>query len=110
MRGGLELGGKADDTSESRDEDTIGVVEGVVTGDSRLIGANLIEIDVRKRYDVNVLAISRSGERISQRLRSVRFQPGDVVVMQGRYDVLPDTLRELGILPLASRDKVRMSR
>jgi di/tricarboxylate transporter len=101
---GLELGGKADETSASADGDTIGVIEGVVTGDSRLIGANLIEIDVRQRYDVNVLAISRSGERITQRLRSVRFQAGDVIVVQGRFDALPDTLKELGILPLAARD------
>ena len=102
--GGLELGGKAGKTRESGDADTIGVVEGVVTGDSRLIGANLTELDVRKRYDVNVLAISRSGERITQRLRSLRFQSGDVVVVQGAYEVLPDMLRELGILPLAARD------
>jgi di/tricarboxylate transporter len=103
-RGGLELGGKAQETSEAADGDTIGVVEGVVTGDSQLVGANLIEIDVRKRFDANVLAISRRGERITQRLRSVRFQAGDVVVVQGRFDMLPDTLKDLGILPLASRD------
>ena len=103
-RGGLELGGEADQTPESGDSDTVGVVEGVITGDSRLMGTNLIEVDLRKRYDVNVLAISRSGERITQRLRSVRFQAGDVVVVQGAYDVLPDVLRELGILPLAARD------
>ncbi|HEV7803997.1 MAG TPA: SLC13 family permease, partial [Burkholderiales bacterium] len=103
-RGGLELGGKAAEASASGDGDTVGVVEGVVTADSQLVGANLIEIDVRKRYDVNVLAISRSGERITQRLRSVRFQPGDVIVLQGRFDTLPDTLQTLGILPLAARD------
>jgi di/tricarboxylate transporter len=102
--GGLELGGKAAEASASGDGDTVGVVEGVVTADSQLVGANLIEIDVRKRYDVNVLAISRSGERITQRLRSVRFQPGDVIVLQGRFDTLPDTLQTLGILPLAARD------
>jgi di/tricarboxylate transporter len=103
-RGGLELGGKAAEASGEGDADTIGVVEGVVTADSLLVGANLIDMDVRKRYDVNVLAISRSGERITQRLRSVRFQPGDVVVVQGRFDLLPDTLKDLGILPLAARD------
>ncbi|MGZ5092950.1 MAG: SLC13 family permease [Burkholderiales bacterium] len=102
--GALELGGKAAETSAAGDGDTIGVVEGVVTSDSRLIGANLIEVDVRQRYDVNVLAISRSGERITQRLRSVRFVAGDVIVVQGRFDALPDTLKELGILPLAARD------
>jgi di/tricarboxylate transporter len=103
-RGGLELGGKGTETSEAGDGDTIGVVEGVVTGESPLVGATLVEVDVRKRYDANVLAISRSGERITQRLRSVRFQAGDVVVMQGRFDMLPDTLKDLGVLPLASRD------
>lgn len=102
--GGLVLAGKEAERQESDDADAIGVVEGVVTGDSVLVGANLIEMDVRKRYDVNMLAISRSGERITQRLRSVRFQPGDVVVVQGRFEVLPDTLKSLGILPLAERD------
>jgi di/tricarboxylate transporter len=102
--GNLELGGKAEDASAAGDGDTVGVVEGVVTADSPLVGANLIEIDVRKRYDANVLAISRSGERITQRLRSVRFQAGDVIVVQGRFDVMPDTLQALGILPLAARD------
>ncbi len=104
VRGDLELGGKAAETSKEADGDTIGVVEGVVTGESPLVGATLIEVDVRKRYDANVLAISRSGERITQRLRSVRFQAGDVVVVQGRFDLLPDTLKDLGILPLAARD------
>lgn len=103
-RGGLELGGQGSDAPAAEDGDTVGVVEGVIGGDSPLVGANMIELDVRKRYDVNVLAISRSGERITQRLRSVRFQAGDVVVVQGRFDVLPDTLKDLGILPLAARD------
>jgi di/tricarboxylate transporter len=102
--GGLELGGQSNDGGKAPDEETVGVVEGVVTSDSPLIGGNLIEFDVRKRYDINVLAISRSGERITQRLRSVRFQAGDVVVLQGRLDMLPETLPQLGILPLAERD------
>ncbi|HET7159069.1 MAG TPA: SLC13 family permease, partial [Burkholderiales bacterium] len=102
--GGLELGGKAGEASAEGDGDTVGVIEGVVTSDSPLIGANLVEIDVRARYNVNVLAISRSGERIAQRLRSLRFQAGDVIVLQGRFDILPDTLKALGILPLATRD------
>ena len=103
-RGGLELGGKGSDAPAAEDGDTVGVIEGVIGSDSRLVGANMIELDVRRRHDVNVLAISRSGERITQRLRSVRFQAGDVVVVQGRFDVLPDTLKDLGILPLAARD------
>ena len=104
VAGGLELGGKPDSAPETADGDTVGVVEGVITGDSPLVGFTLAERRVRERYNVNVLAISRSGERITQRLRSVRFQPGDVIALQGELDALPDTLKELGILPLAERD------
>ena len=100
---GLELGAQKGD-EKAPDAETVGVVEGVVTGDSPLVGTNLIESDLRKRFDLNVLAISRSGERIEQRLRSVRFQAGDVVVLQGRIEALPDALQALGVLPLAERD------
>jgi di/tricarboxylate transporter len=100
---GLALGAQKGD-EKAPDAETVGVVEGVVTADSPLVGQNLLELNVRKRFDLNVLAISRSGERIEQRLRSVRFHAGDVVVLQGRIDALPDTLQELGILPLAERD------
>ena len=102
-QGGLELGTQKGD-EKAPDAETVGVVEGVVTADSPLVGQNLVELDVRKRFDLRVLAISRSGERIEQRLRSLRFHAGDVVVLQGRIDALPDTLQELGILPLAERD------
>ena len=103
-QGGLELGGQSTEKGQEPDAETVGVIEGVVTADSPLIRTNMVELDIRKRYDINVLALSRSGERIEQRLRSVRFQAGDVVVLQGRLDALPDTLQQLGILPLAERD------
>jgi di/tricarboxylate transporter len=104
-RGGLELAGQGDDAAATEaDSDKVGVVEGVVTGDSQLIGATPSQLDLRERYQVHLLAISRSGERITQRLRSVRFRAGDVVVLQGSFEVLPDSLRDLGILPLAERE------
>jgi di/tricarboxylate transporter len=80
------------------------VIEGVVTGDSMLIGSSSAQLHLRERFQVNILAISRSGQSIAQRLRSVRFQAGDVVVLQGRFEVLPDALKDLGILPLAERE------
>jgi di/tricarboxylate transporter len=104
-RGGLELAGQGKDAAAAEgDSDTVGVIEGVVTGDSMLIGTTPAQLNLRDRYQVYLLAISRSGERITQRLRSVRFQAGDVVVLQGRFDVFPDALKDLGILPLAERE------
>jgi di/tricarboxylate transporter len=104
-RGGLSLAGQGDDAAAAEgDSDTVGVVEGVVTGDSMLIGTTPSQLGLRERFQVHLLAISRSGQRITQRLRSVRFQAGDVVVIQGRFEVLPEALKDLGILPLAERD------
>lgn len=102
-RGGLTLAASSDAAGDTDSENTV-VIEGVITADSALVGATLVELDVRGRYDVTVLALSRSGERITQRLRSVRFQGGDVILLQGRRDVLPDTLKTLGVLPLAERE------
>jgi di/tricarboxylate transporter len=103
-RGGLQLAGQGSDAPATGTGDEVGVIEGVVTGDSMLVGETPTSLGLRERHQVAVLAISRSGERIVQRLRSVRFQAGDVVVLQGRFDVLPEALQKLGVLPLAERD------
>jgi di/tricarboxylate transporter len=58
---------------------------------------------LRGRYQVNLIALSRRGQRITQRLRSVRFRAGDVIALQGNLNTLPDTLGELRLLPLAAR-------
>jgi di/tricarboxylate transporter len=81
----------------------IGVVEAVVSGDSPLVGRTAAQLSLRGRYQVNVVAVSRRGAQIQQRLRAVRFRAGDVIVLQGDMDTLPDTLGELRCLPLASR-------
>jgi len=104
-RGGLVLAGQGSEAAAAADDaDEVGVIEGVVTGDSMLIGATPAELSLRERWALHLLAISRSGERITQRLRSVRFQAGDVVVIQGRFEALPEALKDLGILPLAERE------
>jgi di/tricarboxylate transporter len=103
VRGGLELAGQKSEAASGGDGDEVGVIEAVVTADSMLVGMTAAEIALRERFQLNLLAISRSTERITQRLRSVRFQAGDVIVVQGRFDILPDALRELGVLPLAER-------
>lgn len=101
-RAKLELATK-EVAPEAAAQDDVGVMEAVVTGDSPLIGRTPAQLALRGRYQVNLVAVSRSGERITQRLRSVRFRPGDVLVLQGDLNTLPDTLGELRCLPLAAR-------
>lgn len=77
--------------------------EAVVTPGSPLDGASAAQIDLHARYRVNLLAISRSGERFVERLRDIRLRAGDVVLLQGDEKLMPERLRELGLLPLAAR-------
>jgi di/tricarboxylate transporter len=80
------------------------VVEAVVTANSAMIGSTVEQLALRERYGLNLLALSRSGRRIAQRLRRVRFQDGDLLVLQGRAERVNDKLAALGCLPLAERN------
>lgn len=85
-------------------DDEIGVVEAVIMPDSILSGMSAEQIRLFDRYDVNLLAISRRGQRLTNRLRSVPLRAGDVIVIQGNLNRLSDTLAELDCLPLAERN------
>ena len=52
---------------------------------------------------MNLLAVSRSGRRIMHRIGATRLKPGDVIVLQGNLNTMPETLGELRCLPLAQR-------
>ncbi len=84
--------------------DGYGVVEAVVTTSSPLVGTSPAELGLRRRFGLNLLAIGRHDRRAITRLKSVRLRPGDVLVLQGRLAAMPDTLGELGCLPLAERN------
>jgi di/tricarboxylate transporter len=101
---GLELiHGKELARGDSREED-LAVVEAAVTPSSTMIGSTVEQLALRERYGLNLLALSRSGRSIAQRLRRVRFQDGDLLVLQGRAERLNDKLASLGCLPLAERN------
>jgi di/tricarboxylate transporter len=79
------------------------IVEAVVTPDSAFVNRSLPYLRLRQRYAVNVLALSRSGETIRERLRRIRFQAGDVVVLEGRDEDVTAAMTAMNLLPLAER-------
>ncbi|CAO3359526.1 SLC13 family permease [Azospirillum melinis] len=85
-------------------EDDIAVVEAVVEQRSAMIGHSIEEVNLRERFGANLVALSRRGRPIRQRLRRIRLQSGDLVVLQCRQAAVSDTLAELGCLPLAERN------
>ena len=79
------------------------VVEGVITADSGLVGRTVAQSGLQTAHGMTVLAVSRSGQPITQRLESLRLRVGDVAVLKGETDKLPEALGALKVLPLAER-------
>lgn len=64
-------------------EEDIGIIEATLAPRSSLANRSLRSLDFRERYGFTVLAIRRYGEIITKRLRSVRLQFGDDLLLQG---------------------------
>jgi len=84
--------------------DEIGVMEAVILPESQLVGSSVGQLRLFDRHGVNLLAVSRKGRPIANRLRTVKLRAGDVVVLRGNLNIMPETLGELHCLPLAERD------
>ncbi len=83
--------------------DEVALVEVVLREDSLLIGRTALETNLRNRYNVNLVAVSRKGVSHVERLKSFRFQRGDVLLIQVPESILQDTYSKLRVLPLAER-------
>jgi di/tricarboxylate transporter len=95
---GLELEGQHREAAAATASSNVGVIEAVIGRDSVLTGQAAGRMALHDRHGV-----SRRGERITNRLRDIVLCAGDVIVLQGTLDTLPERLRELGCLPLAER-------
>jgi di/tricarboxylate transporter len=80
------------------------IVEAVVGSDSILVGRSAQQENLHGEHGVNLLAVSRSGYRLTRELRQLRLRSGDVIVIQGGERTLPGALKTLGLLPLAERE------
>jgi di/tricarboxylate transporter len=80
------------------------LLEAVVRPGSPLVGRSAKDINLRRYYQVNLLAVARGGRRTTVRLSRIRFLQGDVLLLQGELPALQRTMSELGCLPLAQRD------
>jgi di/tricarboxylate transporter len=100
----LKLARDKKDMETDTPRDDIGAMEAVITDDSLLIDRTPARLRLHQRFQINLLAVSRRGERITRQLRSVKLKAGDVLVLQGNLKTMPETLGELRCLPLAARD------
>ena len=103
-KSGFGLTTDRDVSNESLASDEVIVVEAVVNPGSRLEGRTAGGLRINSRYGVNILAVARQGKPIRDRIGHIRFQAGDVVLIQGAEQLIYESLTSLGCLPLASRE------
>ncbi len=102
-KGKVSLIGSKEFEGAALTSDEVGIIEAVVMAGSELINFSPKDLNLRRRFSVNLLAVRQSNEQRQKRLSNVKFQEGDVIVLQGNIDTMSETLRELGCLPLAER-------
>lgn len=103
-KGGLELVGSEPLNEESLGSQEVSLTEAVIGLDSSIARHTARSLRLRWRYGVNLLAVARNGERLQDRVGNIRLRAGDVLLLQGPSDQLPETIGLLGCLPLAARD------
>jgi len=76
------------------------LAQAIVMPHSNLEGLSARKIRMHDNYGINLLALSRRDETTKARLHTVRFQIGDVLLLQGESKSLERALAKLGCLLL----------
>ncbi|KSV90837.1 permease [Sinorhizobium fredii USDA 205] len=100
----LKISGDRSPTSAETARTEIEAIEAVIASGSPLVGMSAERLALFHNHNINLLAVSRQGERLKQRLGSIRLRAGDIVVLQGARVDLPAFLQDFSCLPLAQRD------
>ncbi|KKX30566.1 SLC13 family permease [Rhizobium sp. LC145] len=101
--GRLKLSGKPL-TERGQVQADIISVEAIISQESSLKGLSARELALSYTRGVNLLAISRRGERLTERLGSITLMAGDILVLQGNRRNLTAVLQDFSLLPLAQRE------
>ncbi|MDE2780140.1 MAG: SLC13 family permease [Chloroflexota bacterium] len=104
---GFELEGSRDFQEEIRQSlasGDVSIIEAIAAPESPVLGRTARDLHLHAEYGVNLLGVSRQGQRIIRRLSRIDFRVGDVLLIQGQDEVVQTALPRLGLLPLAQRE------
>lgn len=112
---GNEKAESADDSSQDNDAqdadqrqpvntEGLQLIEAVVRNDSMMVNRSVRQLRLNQQFGLHLVAVARDGGRLKQRLRDIRFQTGDVLLLQGSENEISESLSTLGCLPLANRE------
>lgn len=85
---GLELAPQAAFSNHEFDQLEMGLYEAIILPRSYLIGRTLRGANLRSRFGVNILAIHRQEETLTQKLSQIVLRLGDVLLIQGDAEAI----------------------
>ncbi|MGI9512945.1 MAG: SLC13 family permease [Anderseniella sp.] len=82
---------------------TLAMTEAVVASGSRVEGRSAHDIRLLNRQQTMLLGVARQGRPFRDRVRRLKLEAGDVLLLMGDKEALPDVVQWLGGLPLVER-------
>lgn len=76
----------------------------VVPPRSSLEGRGVKNIKFQKKFQLNLLAVSRQGRPFRGRLKTFKIKAGDVLLVHGNEDQVAELVNTFDLLPLAERE------
>lgn len=92
-----------DDRGRERADDVV-LHELAVLPGSTIVGRSAHDLQLRTRYGLNLLAVSREGHPPRTRLRTLGLRSGDLLLMQGAPDAVSAFISDTGCVPLGERE------
>ncbi|MET4806959.1 SLC13 family permease [Limibacillus sp. MBR-115] len=92
--------GKAEELLRSGEGE---ILEAAVPPDCPVVGRSLGQLRLSARHNLVAIGLARQGKPYHGRLRDLRLQAGDILLLHGERDHLAEGLKTLGLLPLAER-------
>jgi di/tricarboxylate transporter len=99
---GLEYAGQ-DRKRGVLDGEDLALMEVVVPQGARIERRSAQSLQLLYRHGINLLGVSRQGTRFRERVRRLEVQAGDILLLLGPSERLPEVATWLGCLPLAER-------
>jgi di/tricarboxylate transporter len=79
------------------------LMEAVVPSGARIAGRSARDVRLAYRHGAMLLGVAREGQPFRERVRKLSIRAGDVLLLSGPEDRMPDIIAWLGCLPLAER-------
>lgn len=98
---GLEVEADRDPNTHRLQTENVHIAEAMLLRPSPLIGRTLAQTDFRGRFGLTVLAIWRKGSTLVQKLDRIRFDVGDVLLLQGSQEAASRLERFGGVVLLS---------